>query len=137
MIHVRCARLAELEVKEHWDSTIKQKRTLEEIKPYLSQEQYRSLRDEGMDAFNFWGDTDATLKRTKQIEYGEQILFYGEKKFHAKAIAGPALVNEDLADYFWSHRSIKNSNKEELPWQNIYVIKYLTDTTIFYKPRDI
>ena len=64
-----------------------------------------------------------TVKRTKQIEYGEQILFYGEKKFHAKAIAGPTLVNEDLADYFWSHRSIKNSNKEELPWQNIYVIK--------------
>ena len=137
MIHVRCARLAELEVKEHWDSTILQKRTLDEIKPYLSQDQFRSLRDEGMDAFNFWGDTDATLKRTKKIEYGEQILFYGEKKFHAKAIAGPTFVNEDLADYFWSHRSINNSNKEELPWQNIYVLKDLTDTNIFYKPSDI
>lgn len=73
MIHVRCARLAEKEVQDHWESTIKQKRTLEEIKPYLSIEQIELLKTYGKTEFNFWGDTDSTLKRAKSIEHGEPI----------------------------------------------------------------
>ena len=46
MIHVRCARLAAKEVSDHWLSTIMKKRTLTEIKPYLSEQQFKLLEKE-------------------------------------------------------------------------------------------
>ena len=81
--------------------------------------------------YNFWGDTDATLKKTKRIETGEQIVFYGENKFHLKAVAGPTFVNEDLADYFWP------TQKDELPWKNIYVLNEITDLQVPYVASDL
>ena len=102
MIHVRCARLASRVVKNHWDRTILQKISIDEIKDFLTQDQVQNLTQDGATKFHFWGDTDATLAKTKGIETGEDIIFYGENSFHLKAKAGAVFINEQLAKYFWS-----------------------------------
>jgi len=137
MIQVRLARLASNEVNDHWLSTMNQKRTLMEIKSFLSEQQLTLLEKEGKSEFNFWGDTDVTETRSRKIKQGDQIIFYGEKKFHSKAIAGPAFENEKLADYFWPHRSIGSTNKDNKAWKNIYVIDDLNDIHIEYIPKEI
>ena len=63
MIHVRCARLATRVVKNHWDRTVLQKISIDEIKDFLSQDQVQNLTQDGATEFHFWGDTDATLAK--------------------------------------------------------------------------
>ena len=130
MIHVRCARLASKKVNEHWQDTVLKNIELNNIKDLLTSDQLELFNDD-REFYNFWGDKDATLKKTKRIETGEQIVFYGENKFHLKAVAGPTFVNEDLADYFWP------TQKDELPWKNIYVLNEITDLQVPYVASDL
>jgi len=129
MIHVRCARLASKKVNEHWQDTVLKNIELHTIKNLLTSDQLELFNDNR--SYNFWGDTDATLKKTKRIETGEQIIFYGENKFHLKAVAGPTFVNEDLADHFWPTQG------DELPWKNIYVLNEITDLQVPYVASDL
>lgn len=130
MIHVRCARLATRIVKNHWDRTILQKISIDEIRGFLTQDQVQNLTKDGATEFHFWGDTDATLAKTKGIETGEDIIFYGENSFHLKAKAGAVFINEELAKYFWS------STDDGLAWKNIYVLEEVKDLKIAYKASD-
>ena len=130
MIHVRLASLNTKRVNEHWQDTVLHKVELNTIKEFLTSEQL-NLFDDINKSYNFWGDTDATLKKTKSIESGERILFYGENKFHAKAVAGPTFVNEDLANYFWPIQG------DEKPWKNIYVLNEITDLQVPYVASDL
>mgnify|MGYP001502611207 FL=1 len=88
------------------------------------------MTERGIRDFNFWGDTDATLRRTKQVESGENIIFYGNKSFHLKAISGPVFENERLAKYLWSEMEDGNT------WRNIYVLNQITDLNITYNSSD-
>ena len=47
-------------------------------------------------------ETRIAVTEDGKLDDNDQIIFYGEKKFHSKAIAGPAFENEKLADYFCS-----------------------------------
>ena len=84
MIHVRCARLATRVVRNHWERTVLQKIPIDEIRNLLTQNQIQMLTKNGVSEFHFWGDTDATLAKTKGIKTGENIIFYGENSFHLK-----------------------------------------------------
>jgi hypothetical protein len=130
MIHVRCARLASRVVKNHWERTILQKISIDEIRDLLTKDQVQKLTQDNASEFHFWGDTDATLAKTKGIETGEDIIFYGENSFHLKAKAGTVFINEELAKYFWS------STDEGLAWKNIYVLEEVKDLSIAYKASD-
>ena len=130
MIHVRCARLATRTVKNHWERTVLQKIAIDEIKDLLTSEQTQKLTHKGIRDYHFWGDTDATLSKTKPIETGEDIIFYGENSFHLKAKAGAVFVNEELANYFWS------TTDDGLAWKNIYVLEEVKDLRIAYKASD-
>ena len=130
MIHVRCARLATRAVKNHWERTVLQKISLDEIKELLTQEQIQKLKHEGISDYHFWGDTDATHSKTKPIETGEDFIFYGENSFHLKAKAGVVFVNEELANYFWS------TTDDGLAWKNIYVLEEVKDLKIAYNASD-
>ena len=130
MIHVRLASLNNIRVYEHWQDTVLRKVELNTIKEFLTSEQL-NLFDDINKSYNFWGDTDATLKKTKSIESGEKIIFYGEKKFHTKAVAGPTFVNENLANYFWP------TQIDEKPWKNIYVLNGITDLQIPYVASEL
>tara|TARA_A100001015_G_scaffold258086_1_gene301095 strand:+ start:831 stop:1709 length:879 start_codon:yes stop_codon:yes gene_type:complete len=136
MINVRCARLVEKDVMDHWKSTILKKRELDEIAPFLTNAQYKIFKDSKEKYFELWGDTDRTLKRAKPIETGDPIIFYGEKKFHTKAKGGIVIQNEELANYFWPPKSINSNNNDELPWRNIYTLIDRTDINIHYYPSD-
>ena len=57
MIHVKTARL-EKAVKIHWEDTILKPRSLDEIKPFISDKQYKSLKATDKATFRFWGDTE-------------------------------------------------------------------------------
>lgn len=130
MIHIRCARLAERKVKHHWERTILQKTSLTEIKEFLTQEQLHNLEKSGQSDFHFWGDTSATLTKTKSIESNEQIVFYGENSFHLKATAGVVFENESLAKYFWG------TTDDGLAWKHIYSLDNVTDLSIAYNSND-
>jgi len=130
MIHVRCARLASGVVKDHWETTVLKKIQIDEISDLLTQEQAQKLTEDGASEFHFWGDTDATIAKTKGIETGEDIIFYGEKSFHLKAKAGAVFINEELAKYFWS------SMDGNLTWKNIYVLEEVKDLNIAYNASD-
>tara|TARA_B100000780_G_scaffold270576_1_gene230532 strand:+ start:391 stop:1254 length:864 start_codon:yes stop_codon:yes gene_type:complete len=130
MINVRCARLASRVVKNHWDRTVLQKISIDEIRDLLNLDQVQKLTQDGASEFHFWGDTDATLAKTKGIETGEDIIFYGENSFHLKAKAGAVFINEQLAKYFWS------STDGGLAWKNIYVLEEVKDLSIIYKASD-
>ncbi|MDA0754397.1 MAG: hypothetical protein O3A49_06935 [Candidatus Marinimicrobia bacterium] len=130
MIHVRCARLATRVVRNHWERTVLQKIPIDEIRNLLTQNQIQMLTKNGGSEFHFWGDTDATLAKTKGIKTGENIIFYGENSFHLKAKAGPVFTNEELAKYFWS------STDDGLAWKNIYVLEEVKDLSIAYKASD-
>ena len=67
MIHVRCARLASKKVNEHWQDTVLKNIELNKIKDLLTSDQLELFNDD-REFYNFWGDTDATLKKTKRIE---------------------------------------------------------------------
>ncbi|CAI8368995.1 MAG: Uncharacterised protein [Bacteroidetes bacterium MED-G17] len=130
MIHVRCARLATRVVRNHWERTVLQKIPIDEIRNLLTQNQIQMLTKNGVSEFHFWGDTDATLAKTKGIKTAENIIFYGENSFHLKAKAGPVFINEELAKYFWS------STDDGLAWKNIYVLEEVKDLSITYKASD-
>lgn len=130
MIHIRLASLSERMVKDHWERTVKNKVNIDEIREYLTLQQIEILTERGIRDFNFWGDTDATLRKTKQVESGENIIFYGNKSFHLKAISGPVFENERLAKYLWSEMEDGNT------WRNIYVLNQITDLNITYNSSD-
>lgn len=130
MIHVRCARLANKTVRNHWERTVLQKIPIQEISHLLTSSQLALLEANGDTEFHFWGDTDATHSKTKPIETGEKIIFYGENSFHLKAIAGAVFINEELANYFWS------TTEDGLAWKNIYVLNDVKDLNITYNASD-
>ena len=65
MIHVRCARLASRVVKNHWERTILQKISIDEIRHLLTKDQVQKLTQDNASEFHFWGDTDATLQKPR------------------------------------------------------------------------
>ncbi len=130
MIHVRCARLARRSVKDHWDRTVLQNVPIDEIRDFLTPHQVQMLTKDGATDFNFWGDTEATLAKTRGIETGDDIIFYGENSFHLKAKAGAVFINEQLAEYFWS------STDDGLNFKYVYALEQVKDLSIAYKSSD-
>ena len=62
MINVRCARLVEKDVMDHWKSTILKKRELDEIAPFLTNSQYKNFKDSKEKYFELWENADRTQK---------------------------------------------------------------------------
>ena len=126
MIHVKTARL-EKAVKTHWEDTILKPRSLDEIKPFITDQQYKSLKATDKATFRFWGDTENNRSIWEKMNVGDLVLFYGDNRFHAKGYVGTTFQSDELAKYFWPDFN------ENGPWRNIYTIKDLTGLDILFK----
>ena len=126
MIHVKTARL-EKAVKTHWEDTILKPRSLDEIKPFITDNQYQSLKATDKATFRFWGDTENNRSIWEKMNVGDLILFYGDNRFHAKGYVESTFQSDELAKYFWPDFN------ENGPWQNIYTIKDLTGLDVLFK----
>ena len=126
MIHVKTARL-EKAVKTHWEDTILKPRSLDEIKPFITDHQYHSLKATDKATFRFWGDTENNRSIWEKMNIGDLILFYGDNRFHAKGYVESTFQSDELAKYFWSDFN------ENGPWRNIYTIKDLTGLDVLFK----
>ena len=126
MIHVRTARL-EKAVKTHWEGTILKPRSLDEIRPFINDHQYQSLKDTKKATFRFWGDTENNRSIWEKMNVGDLILFSGDNRFHAKGYVESVFQSDELAKYFWPDFN------ENGPWRNIYTIKDLTGIDIIFK----
>ena len=126
MIHIKTARL-EKAVKTHWEDTILKPRSLDEIKPYITDQQYKSLKATDKATFRFWGDTENNRSIWEKMNVGDLVLFYGDNRFHAKGYVETTFQSDELAKYFWPDFN------ENGPWRNIYTIKDLTGLDILFK----
>lgn len=126
MIHIKTARL-EGGVKTHWEDTILKPRSLDEIKHYITDQQYKSLKDSNKATFRFWGDTENNRSIWEKMNVGDLILFYGDNRFHAKGYVESTFQSDELAKYFWPDFN------ERGPWRNIYTIKDLTGLDVLLK----
>ena len=103
----------------HYQETIKNKRSLSEVKEFLTQDQVEDLKKiyKGTD-FAVWGSVPGELNITTwhSMSPGDYILVYRDKKIILIGEVAYKVRNENLAEYFWDR------NKNDQTWEFMYFI---------------
>lgn len=103
----------------HYRDTIKNKRTLGEIKAFLSEDQIKDLRDiyKGRD-FAVWGAKpgEGNISTWYSMKLGDYVLIYRNKRIILIGEVAYKVRNEKLAEFFWGR------DKDGKTWEYIYFI---------------
>lgn len=114
--------------KEQLEITIKQKVKLTRLKKYITQEKYYELEKIYPNKeLNMWGVTVNKQKVWEQMQVGDFVLFYGNKRFFAKGRIQYKIHHEDLARNIWG------TDKKGLCWEHIF---FLDDVQIIDIPLE-
>src|SRR3989304_9866351 len=107
------------EASEHYQDTIKRKRSLSEIQGYITDQEAGAInRLYHGNNFAVWGaipgpgNTNTWMK----MEEGDYVVFYQQGKFTLIGEVGYKLRSERMAKYLWG------TNSKGETWENIYLI---------------
>lgn len=107
------------EAYNHYQNTIKRKRSVNEIRKYVSPEELKRLEDiyHGKD-FAVWGATPGpgNINTWGKMYPGDYVVFYQKGNFTLIGEVAYKLKNRELANYFWGE------NRKGETWENIYFI---------------
>lgn len=105
---------------EHFADTIEKGKTYNEILPFVTSTDAKSLAEVAQNnILRYWGSiAGASNTRTfMQIEEGDEILFYRAGKYIALATIALRIINPSLARYSWGER------EDKFTWELMYFLK--------------
>jgi hypothetical protein len=107
---------------EDYRRSVKQGHSLDELSPYLTEDELASLRDTYEDdTAHLWGTS--VESKWQKVSPGDIVLVYRQGEYIAQARVVYTATNVELADELW--------NTEGNPWDESNPWKYLTFVTDF------
>jgi hypothetical protein len=105
--------------ERHFDETIKHKRTLNEVRNYLPQNEINNLENiYHSSPFIVWGAVPGPQNeiRWEKMSVGDVVLIYNNGYIHFAGEVGAKVRSKELAKYFWQETNIGQT------WELIYFI---------------